>query len=84
MKLFVDNAGIQTNLFVFSLNLKGNTMGQPKRKQSKQCTRLRRAANKYKLPQVVKDQTDGSFFMLHRVNPSNGMYRGRQVISVKV
>ncbi len=59
-------------------------MGQPKRKQSKQRTRLRRAANKYKLPQVAKDQADGSFFMLHRVNPSNGMYRGRQVISVKV
>ena len=45
---------------------------------------LRRGAKKYKLPQVVKEQTDGSFFMLHRVNPSNGMYRGRQVISVKV
>lgn len=59
-------------------------MGQPKRKQSKQRTRLRRAANKYELPQVAKDPTDGSFFMLHRVNPANGMYRGRQVVSVKV
>ena len=59
-------------------------MGQPKRKQSKQRTRLRRAANKYELPQVAKDQTDGSFFMRHTVNPSNGIYRGRQVISVKV
>lgn len=59
-------------------------MGQPKRKQSKQRTRIRRAANKYELPQVVKDQADGSFFLLHRVNPSNGTYRGRQVISVKV
>ncbi len=59
-------------------------MGQPKRKQSKQRTRIRRAANKFELPQVSKDPTDGTFFMPHRVNPSNGMYRGRQVISVKV
>ena len=59
-------------------------MGQPKRKQSKQRTRLRRAANKYELPQVAKDQTDGSFVMLHRVNPSHGMDRGRHVISVQV
>lgn len=59
-------------------------MGQPKRKQSKQRTRIRRAANHYELPEVFKDKTDGTFFVLHRVNPSNGTYRGRQVISVKV
>ena len=59
-------------------------MGQPKRKQYKQRTRIRRAANHYELPQFAKDPTDGSICMSHRVNPSNGMYRGKQVISVKV
>ncbi len=59
-------------------------MGQPKRKQSKQRTRLRRAANNYELPQVSKDPTDGTFFISHRVNPSNGMYKGKQVKTVKI
>ena len=58
-------------------------MGQPKRKQSKQRSRLRRAANSFKLPQVSKD-SDGTVFMPHRVNPANGTYRGRQVKSVEV
>ena len=58
-------------------------MGQPKRKQSKQRTRLRRAANKYELPQVAKN-ADGTFSVPHRVNPATGTYRGRQVISVEV
>ncbi|MFI3291051.1 MAG: 50S ribosomal protein L32 [Opitutales bacterium] len=59
-------------------------MGQPKRKQSKQRTRIRRAANNYDLPEFSKDPTDGTMFKPHRVNPANGMYRGRQVISTKV
>ena len=37
-------------------------MGQPKRKQSKQRTRLRRAANKFELPQLSKDPSDGTLF----------------------
>ncbi|MBO5780890.1 50S ribosomal protein L32 [Intestinicryptomonas porci] len=59
-------------------------MGQPKRKQSKQRSRKRRGANQFELPQLMKDSTDGTLYMPHRVNPSNGTYRGRQVISVKV
>lgn len=59
-------------------------MGQPKRKQSKQRTRLRRASNKFELPQVVKDPADGTAMLPHRVNPANGTYRGKQVISVRV
>ena len=31
-----------------------------------------------------KDPTDGSAFRPHRVNPKNGMYRGRQVLNVEV
>ena len=55
-------------------------MGQPKRKQSKQRSRNRRGANRFKAPLLATDSTDGSAFLPHRVNPSNGMYRGRQVI----
>ena len=58
-------------------------MGQPKRKPSKQRSRKRRGANQFELPEFVKD-TDGTLFMSHRVNPANGTYRGKQVISVKV
>ena len=59
-------------------------MGQPKRKQSKARSRKRRGANNFKAPQVSTDLTDGSAFMPHRVNPSNGMYRGRQVLDTEL
>ncbi len=59
-------------------------MGQPKRKQSKARSRKRRGANNFKAPQVSIDPTDGSAFMPHRVNPSNGMYRGRQVLDTEL
>ena len=55
-------------------------MPEPKRRQSRRRGRLRRSANRYKAPQLSTD-FDGSRFMPHRVNPSNGMYRGRQVIA---
>jgi ribosomal protein L32 len=35
-------------------------------------------------PEFAKDPTDGSAFRPHRVNPKNGMYRGRQVLNVEV
>lgn len=59
-------------------------MPVPKRKQSKERSRKRRAMNYLKAPQVAKDPTDGTVFKPHHVNPINGMYRGRQVIDVKV
>jgi large subunit ribosomal protein L32 len=59
-------------------------MGQPKRKQSKQRSRKRRGATRFKAPLLAKDSTDGSSYMPHRVNPSNGMYRGRQVVDLEV
>ncbi len=59
-------------------------MANPKRKQSKQRSRLRRGANRFKAPQLSTDSTDGSTFRPHRVNPENGMYRGRQVIDIDV
>jgi len=58
-------------------------MAQPKRKHSKQRSRKRRGANRFELPQLAKDPTDGSIFMPHRVNPINGMYRGRQVLDIE-
>lgn len=58
-------------------------MGQPKRKQSKQRSRKRRGAVTYQLPQLAKDPQDGTLFRQHRVNPANGLYRGRQVLDVE-
>ena len=46
-------------------------MGQPKRKQSKQRSRKRRGANRFKAPLLVKEP-DGSFSRPHRVNPETG------------
>ena len=59
-------------------------MGQPKRKNSKQRSRKRRGSNCFQAPQLSKDPTDGTAFRPHHVNPSNGMYRGRQVIEIEI
>jgi len=58
-------------------------MAQPKRKQSKQRSRKRRGANRFAAPELSRDPMDGTLFRPHRVNPANGMYRGRQVIEVE-
>jgi len=59
-------------------------MANPKRKQSKRRSANRRAANAFRAPEFAKDPTDGTVFRPHRVNPKNGMYRGRQVLNVEV
>ena len=59
-------------------------MAQPKRKHSKQRSRKRRGANRYELPQLARDAEDGTLHRRHRVNPANGMYRGRQVLDVEI
>jgi large subunit ribosomal protein L32 len=59
-------------------------MANPKRKQSKRRSANRRAANVFKAPSLARDQSDGSVFRPHRVNPKSGMYRGRQVLTVEV
>lgn len=59
-------------------------MANPKRKQSKRRSANRRAANAFKAPEFAKDPTDGTAFRPHRVNPKNGMYRGRQVLNVEI
>ncbi len=58
-------------------------MANPKRKQSKRRSALRRAANAFKAPTFARDN-DGGLFRPHRVNPKTGMYRGRQVLDVEV
>ncbi len=57
-------------------------MAEPKRKQSKRRSRARRGANRYQAPELSLD-TDGTRFMPHRVNPANGMYRGRKVLEIE-
>ncbi len=57
-------------------------MANPKRKQSKRRSALRRAANAFKAPKFAKD-ADGSLSRPHRVNPKTGTYRGRQVLDVQ-
>ena len=59
-------------------------MGQPKRKQSKMRSRLRRGAHNSKLPQLVRDAGEGNLVMRHRVNPQTGLYRDKQVIEVEL
>jgi large subunit ribosomal protein L32 len=59
-----------------------HVMANPKRKQSKRRSALRRGANRFKAPQLSKD-SDGTAFLPHRVNPANGMYRGRQVLDIE-
>ena len=59
-------------------------MANPKRKQSKRRSALRRGANRYKAPQLSRDPVDGTLTRSHRVNPNTGMYRGRQVLDVEV
>ena len=58
-------------------------MGQPKRKQSKMRSRLRRGAHNFIMPARMKD-AEGNLVMRHRVNPVTGMYRDRQVLEVEL
>lgn len=58
-------------------------MGEPKRKNSKQRTAKRRGSKRFKAGQLSVD-TDGNAFRSHTVNPTTGMYRGRQVQNVTV
>lgn len=44
----------------------------------------RRGATRFKAPLLATDATDGTLHLRHRVNPSNGMYRGRQVVDVEI
>ncbi|MBL9202342.1 MAG: 50S ribosomal protein L32 [Opitutaceae bacterium] len=58
-------------------------MANPKRKQSKRRSALRRAANAFKAPLYAMDPSDGTLYRRHCVNPKTGMYRGRQVLTIE-
>ncbi len=56
-------------------------MAVPKRKTSKMKKRMRKAANRYKGVQVTLCQVCSAPVMPHRVCPSCGSYKGKQVIN---
>lgn len=58
-------------------------MAEPKRKTSKRRSAIRSGAKRFKAAQLSTDPTDGTKFIPHRVNPANGMYRGKQVVEVE-
>jgi len=59
-------------------------MGLPKRKPSKSRQRMRRAYNSVlKLPQLSTCSQCGAPSVPHRVCPSCGTYKGRQVLTVE-
>ncbi len=59
-------------------------MPNPKRRHSNTRTRLRRAHDFLKIQSVSKCPSCGAAQLPHRVCPSCGQYRGKQVITVKV
>ena len=59
-------------------------MANPKRRHSNTRTRLRRAHDALKIQSVSKCSNCGAPQLPHRVCPSCGHYRGRQVIIIKM
>jgi large subunit ribosomal protein L32 len=57
-------------------------MGVPKRRVSKMRQRTRRAANRPDPPQLSRCPQCGARVRPHRVCPSCGYYKGRQIVSV--
>lgn len=45
--------------------------------------RQRRGSHKKDYPNVSTDKQSGGLHLSHRVCPETGMYRGRQILSVK-
>ena len=59
-------------------------MANPKRRHSNTRTRLRRAHDFLKLKSVSQCPQCGAPRLPHRVCPSCGFYRGKQVITIAV
>lgn len=57
-------------------------MPNPKRRHSKSRTRQRRAHDALKLPQYYLDKETGEPMQPHRLNPTTGMFKGRQILDV--
>ncbi|MBI3317117.1 MAG: 50S ribosomal protein L32 [Candidatus Omnitrophica bacterium] len=58
-------------------------MANPKRRHSNTRTRLRRAHDHLTLKSVTVCAQCGKAVLPHRVCPSCGYYRGRQVLTIK-
>ena len=58
-------------------------MGVPKRRMSKMRLRTRKAANRAKAPELGSCSQCGARVLPHRVCPSCGFYKGKQVLTVK-
>ncbi|MBA3334951.1 MAG: 50S ribosomal protein L32 [Acidobacteria bacterium] len=58
-------------------------MPNPKGRHSKSRKNMRRAHDALKLPQYFLDKDTGEALKPHRINPTTGMYKGRQIIDVK-
>jgi large subunit ribosomal protein L32 len=59
-------------------------MAVPKRRTSKSRLRMRRNSHKQDYAALVKCNNCGELKLPHRVCPSCGFYRGKQVVSVEV
>ncbi len=59
-------------------------MAHPKYKMSRSRTRRRRAHDSLKAPNIVKCGNCGGPTLSHRVCPSCGVYKGRQVFDFAV
>ncbi len=58
-------------------------MAVPKRKTSPSKRGMRRAADALKNPTYVEDKDSGELRRPHHVDLKTGMYRGRQILTVK-
>lgn len=58
-------------------------MAVPKRRVSRMKRRQRQASHKKSYPNASEDKQNGGIHLPHRVCPETGMYRGRQVLTVK-
>ena len=58
-------------------------MPNPKRRHSHARTRKRRAHDALKMPQFYIDKDTGEALQPHRLNPTTGQFKGRQIIEVK-
>lgn len=58
-------------------------MAVPKRKTSPSKRGMRRSADALKTPAYVEDKASGEYHRPHHIDLKTGMYRGRQVLSVK-
>jgi large subunit ribosomal protein L32 len=58
-------------------------MAVPKRKTSPSRRGMRRSADALKAPTYIEDKDSGELRRPHHIDLKSGMYRGRQVLTVK-